>query len=299
MAKKDSRLGKGLGALLGENLDDDAGAERQVDVERIRPNPFQPRSDFEPEALGELVESIRENGLLQPLVVRPTDDGWELVAGERRWRALRKLGWDRAPAIVRELGDEKMLVLALVENLQRENLSPLEEALGYERLMEGFGLTQKDVAERVGRDRSTVANTVRLLKLEGRVRQLLAEGRLSAGHARALLALEDDGRQRQLAEEVVDRGLSVRATERRVRRLKEKEDGDGGTGAGEGTDGTDRRDPVARRAEQVLERALGTEVKVRLKGAEAGEIGVAFHDSEEFRRLCGLLAGDDGDSLFD
>lgn len=297
MAKKDSRLGKGLGALLGENLDDDGGGERQVAVEEIRPNPFQPRSDFEPEALEELIESIRENGLLQPLVVRPTDEGWELVAGERRWRALRKLGWDRAPAIVRELDDEQMLVLALVENLQRENLSPLEEALGYERLMEGFGLTQKDVAERVGRDRSTVANTVRLLKLEGRARELLAEGRLSAGHARALLSLEDAGRQRKMAEEVVRRSLSVRATERRVRNLKEGEKDD--SSEDEGSERDERRDPVARRAEQVLERALGTEVTVRLDGPEDGKIGIAFHDSEEFRRLCGLMAGDEGDALFD
>lgn len=303
MAKKDTRLGKGLGALLGENLDDEGGGERQVSVEEIRPNPFQPRSDFEPEALGELIESIRENGLLQPLVVRPTDEGWELVAGERRWRALRELGWERAPAIVRELDDEQMLVLALVENLQRESLSPLEEALGYERLIETFGLTQRDVAERVGRDRSTVANTVRLLKLEGRARELLAAGKLTAGHARALLSLDDAGDRRRLAEEVVEEGLSVRATERRVRELRDgagSEGGatdDGGAGGSEAGEG-DGGDPVARRAAKILERALGTEVRVRLSGAEKGEIGIVFHDSDEFERLCGLLAGDGAEALF-
>ncbi len=298
MANQDRRLGKGLGALLGEYMDEGdepAGAERQIRVEQIRPNPFQPRSDFASEALGELVESIRENGLLQPLVVRPADDGWQLVAGERRWRALRKLGWDRAPAIVRDLEDDQMLVLALVENLQRENLSPVEEALGYEQLMESFGLTQKEVAERVGRDRSTISNTLRLLNLEDDVRQMVADGRLTAGHGRALLGLEDPDRRRRLAREIVEDDLSVRSVERRVRRLAEGGEGEDTDGDG---DGDTSRDPVARRAEQVLERALGTEVSVRLGGRESGRIEVAFHDSEEFERLCGLLAGDGADEIF-
>ena len=296
MANQERRLGKGLGALLGEYMDEDessGGAERQVRVEQISPNPFQPRSDFAAEALGELVESIRENGLLQPLVVRPAGDGWELVAGERRWRALRKLGWSRAPAIVRDLEDDQMLVLALVENLQRENLSPVEEALGYRQLMENFGLTQREVAERVGRDRSTISNTLRLLKLDEKVRQMIAAGRISAGHARALLGLEEAGAQRRLAHEVVEKDLSVRAVERRVRRMKrEAEEGE--------EDGGDepRGHPVARRAEQVLERALGTEVSVRLTGEERGRIGISFHDSEEFERLCDRLAGERAGDIF-
>ena len=299
MANQDRRLGKGLGALLGEYMDEGdepAGAERQVRVEQIRPNPFQPRSDFASEALGELMESIRENGLLQPLVVRPSGEGWQLVAGERRWRALRKLGWERAPAIVRDLEDDQMLVLALVENLQRENLSPVEEALGYRQLMEDFGLTQKEVAERVGRNRSTISNTLRLLKLEDDVREMLAAGRLTAGHARALLGLDDPAEQRRLAREIVEDDLSVRAVERRVRRAgREEDEGDGEDEGGGGRSG----DPVARRAEQVLERALGTGVSVRLDGKESGRIGIAFHDSEEFERLCGLLAGDRAGEIFD
>ena len=299
MAESKARLGKGLGALLGESLDEAQearGPVRDLPLTDLRPNPFQPRSDFASEALGELMESIRENGLLQPLVVRPSGDGWQLVAGERRWRALRKLGWERAPAIVRDLEDDQMLVLALVENLQRENLSPVEEALGYRQLMEDFGLTQKEVAERVGRNRSTVSNTLRLLKLEDDVREMLAAGRLTAGHARALLGLDDPAEQRRLAREVVEEDLSVRAVERRVRRAgRDEEGGDDADGGGGGRSG----DPVARRAEQVLERALGTEVSVRLGGKESGRIGIAFHDSEEFERLCGLLAGDRAGEIFD
>lgn len=299
MANGEKRLGKGLGALLGEYLEEEEveeGSDRTIAVGEIRPNPFQPRSEVGTEELGELVESIRENGLLQPLVVRPTREGWELVAGERRWRALRELGWDRAPAIVRELEDEQMLVLALVENLQRENLSALEEARGYERLMEGFGLTQKQVAERVGKDRSTVANLLRLLQLGDDIHALLESGELTAGHARALLGVEDPEERLSLAERVVERGLSVRETERRVRRLRERAEEED---AAEEPPSEPEGDPVARRAEQVLERALGTGVTVRLEGAESGEIGVAFHDTEEFARLCGIMAGEEADALFD
>jgi ParB family chromosome partitioning protein len=305
LAKDERRLGKGLGALLGEYLeeppeeDQGAAGERQVPVREIRPNPFQPRSEFEPEALSGLMESIRENGLLQPLVVRPAGDRWELVAGERRWRAVKKLGWERAPAIVRDLRDEQMLVLALVENLQRESLSPLEEALGYQQLIDNFGLTQAQVAERVGKDRSTVSNTLRLLDLEGEARDLLVEGKLTAGHARALLGLEDDELRGEVAREVVRRGLSVRATERRVRQSRADGDsGAGGNGTGSGGGGGRSRDPVVRRAEQVLERALGTEVRVKLEGEQEGRIDIVFHDGDEFRRLCGVLAGDDGRDLF-
>ncbi len=300
MANQETRLGKGLGALLGEYLEEEVereGGDHTIAVDEIRPNPFQPRTEVATEELTELAESIRENGLLQPLVVRPSGDGWELVAGERRWRALRELGWDRAPAVVRELEDDQMLVLALVENLQRENLSALEEARGYERLMEGFGLTQQQVGERVGKDRSTVANLLRLLQLGDDIHVLLERGEISAGHARALLGLEDPGARLELAKLVAAKGLSVRETERRVRQARE-EDGEAEGSEEAGSEEPDR-DPVARRAEQVLERALGTSVSVRLRGAERGEIGVAFHDSEEFARLCGLLAGEEADELFD
>lgn len=309
MAKSERRLGKGLGALLGEYVDEDVepeGPVRELPVARIRPNPYQPRSDFGEEGLERLVESIRENGLLQPLVVRPAeDDEWEIVAGERRFRALRELGRESAPVVVRELTDRQMLVLALVENLQRENLSPLEEARGFRQLMRDFDLTQAEVAERVGRDRTTVSNTVRLLRLPDTVRELVEDGALSEGHGRAILGLESEEQQVELAREVVGRGLSVRETERRVRQSREgsgSANGAGGEpeedGAG-GDDGSRRSEAVVRRTERVLGRALGTEVSVDLDGAESGEFRVPFHDSTDFERLVTLMGGEEARDLFD
>lgn len=301
--KGDSRLGKGLGALLGEYMEEvesAGGADREVDVRAIRANPFQPRSEFADAAIDALAESIRQNGLLQPLVVRPAESGWQLVAGERRWRAVRRLGWSRVPVIVRELQDEQMLVLALVENLQREDLSPLEEAMGYQRLVEEFELTQQEVAERVGKDRSTVANALRLLALPDEVRGLLAAGRLTAGHARAILGLEDDADRIALARQVVDEGLTVRDTEGRVRDMR---DGAGGRGprlSEEGQEaGTRPPDPAARRAERLLERALGTQVRLRDREGGSGEISIVFHDPDDFERLLRLILGDAAAELFD
>lgn len=300
MARTESRLGKGLGALLGEYLEVEPGEApvRHVEVERIRPNPYQPRREFEGPALEELERSLREHGLLQPLVVRPAEDGWQLVAGERRWRAARRIGWSQVPAIVRELSDEQMLLLALVENLQRESLSAIEEAVGYQRLIDGFGLTQQEVAERVGRDRSTVSNSLRLLTLPDSVRELLAEGRLTAGHARAILMAGDAARQVTLAREVVEEGLSVRETERRARDARSAERADRGAAETERPSPRGPADPVARRAETLLARALGTRVGIRLRGAASGEIRVEFHDAGDFERLMRRLLGEDAAELF-
>ena len=287
MAKSDTRLGRGLGALLSENLDDLDGSEFELPLDDLSPNPYQPRSSLSEEALGELVASIREHGLLQPLVVRSRDAGWEIVAGERRWRALKLLGWKSAPVIVRDLTDEQMLLVALVENLQREDLSALEEARSYQQLADEFGLTQQKIAARVGKDRSTVANAMRLLTLPGAVQEMVHSSQLSAGHARAILGLRGESAQQRMAEEIVSRGLSVRQTERTVQRVREppsakerpKKSSD------------PAQDPYVRRAQQVLERALGTEVTVRLKEGDAGEIRVLFHDVEDFDRLLGLMTG--------
>lgn len=295
----DSRLGKGLGALLGEYLEEVervSTPEREVSLSLIRANPFQPRTDFEEGSLDELAGSIRRNGLLQPLVVRPAGSGWEIVAGERRFRALQKLEWEKVPVVVRELTDEQMLVLALVENLQRENLSPLEEAVGYRQLIDGFGLTQREVAKRIGKDRSTVANTLRLLSLPDPVRELLARGAVTAGHARAILGLEKEEDQLRLAEEVAGRGLSVRDTEERVREIRDA------TGGEEEKDAGSRSrapDPTVRRAQQVLERALGTQVQLRVRSGSSGEIRIAFHDAEDFQRLLALLAGESAARLLE
>jgi len=285
-------LGKGLGALLGENLevDESLTSEHEVDVGSIRPNPFQPRGDFDDDALSELATSISANGLLQPIVVRDVGEGYQIVAGERRLRAVRRLGWERVPIITRSLTDEQMLVVALVENLQRENLSALEEAQGYHQLIEDFGLTQEEVGRHVGRDRSTVSNALRLLTLPATVRDLLGQGRISAGHGRAILGLDGADAQIEMAERAAAGGWSVRETERRVRGRRPKSDAASRRSVSGATVGVD---PATRRAELTLERALGTQVRVRTTARGGGDVIVSFHDGDDFLRLLQLIAGDD------
>ncbi|MEJ2343690.1 MAG: ParB/RepB/Spo0J family partition protein [Gemmatimonadales bacterium] len=297
MAKGETRLGKGLGALLGENLDaveDLSGPVTEIPVARIEPNPYQPRSAILTRPLRDLVESIRENGLLQPLVVRPSGTGWHVVAGERRFRAVSELGWDHVPVIIRDLSDEQMLVLALVENLQREDLSPIEEAVGYQQLIDLFGLTQQQVADRVGRERSTVANALRLLALPSEVKEMVAAGQLSAGHARAILVLQETDAQIAFAREIVANKLSVREAEAHVRQERDTEKPSRHRRRASQAD-----DPVVRRAQTVLERALGTEVRVRRTRANKGELRIRYHGTEDFERLVRLLAGEAADELFE
>jgi ParB family chromosome partitioning protein len=289
MNKRD-RLGKGLGALLGEYLGEEtlqAGQARQLPVAAIAPNPFQPRREFSEEELAELVASIRENGLLQPILVRPAPPGagaaWELVAGERRWRAVTRLGWREVPAVVRDVDDRTMLVLALVENLQRSGLSPLEEAAGYRRLAEEFGLSQQQIADAVGRDRSTIANALRLLQLPARVRRLVEEGRLTAGHARALLGLEDERRMVELAEQAAARGWSVREVEAQVQRAR--------PGGAARKRPEPPREAAERRLEEELQRLLGTAVRIRRIRGMRGQVEIPFYSSEDFERIFELLTG--------
>jgi ParB family chromosome partitioning protein len=284
------RLGRGLEALLGPTREE---AEREgslveLAIADIRPNPYQPRRDVDPAALAELEASIRKAGLLQPVVVRPAagggNGGFELIAGERRLRACQALGWEKIPAVKREVDDRTVLTLALVENLQRDDLSPVDEARGYERLIAEFSLTQQDVADAVGRDRSTVANALRLLKLPAGVLALLHDGGLSVGHARALLALEDPRVATSLAKEAVDVGLSVRDVEDRVRggrapvrrpRLKK--------GMGQA--------PEVRRIEDALRRRLGTDVRVTLRAKGKGQIHLNFYSNDDLARLLELVLG--------
>ncbi len=290
------RLGRGLGALLGEGALDaeappgeDGEPIRTLSVSAVDPNPYQPRKEFSEEELTELAESIRENGLLQPLVVRPDPgerDRFQLVAGERRLRAVGRLGWSKVPAVVREIDDRALLVLALVENLQREALGPLEEAEGYRALTEQFELTQGEVAQAVGKDRSTVANMLRLLRLPPSVRRYVDEGSLQMGHARALLSLEDPGRAADLARRAVENEWSVREVEERVR-------GAGGRrrkGASSPSP-RDGADPVVGALEEELRAALGT--KARLKGGRSGKgtVEIPFHSPEDFDRIFSLITG--------
>ncbi len=283
MAAARRGLGRGLSALLGEDGLLGNGTEegvRTVPIESLEPSPLQPRRDFGEEELARLADSLRRHGLLQPLLVRPSrgsGGGFEIVAGERRWRAAQKAGIFELPVVVRELEDREVVQLALVENLQREDLDPLEEAEAYRRLIEEFGHTQEEVASAVGRSRSHVANTLRLLALPDVIRGMLRAGRISAGHARALLGAADPA---ALARMVVDRGLNVRRTEELARAERERP-------------ARRRRpppDPDVEAAAASLSRLLGLEVAIRPQG-RGGRLIIRYSDPEQLEALRRRLAG--------
>ncbi|HEY8426461.1 MAG TPA: ParB/RepB/Spo0J family partition protein [Limnochordales bacterium] len=290
-------LGRGLRALIPESATPRPEGERlrEVAVSEVAPNPYQPRRQFDDEELQELAESIRAHGVLEPVVVRPVVGRepvrYELVVGERRWRAAQLAGLTTVPAVIRPVGDREMLQMALVENLQREDLNPLEEAEAYRRLMEEFGLSQEDVAQAVGRKRPTVANTLRLLELEPEIREALRDGRLSAGHGKALLAAPPGRARVELAKRVLEAGLSVRETEELARQLAQGlEDAASGAAAGSRRKAAARHE-VGRRwseVEAALERALGTRVVIR-EGRRKGRIEIEFYGEEELVRLVELL----------
>ena len=282
------RLGKGLGALLGDYLEPELqpGEVQKLRITSILPNPMQPRRSFVQAELEELAGSIAENGLLQPIVVRAAAgaDSYELIAGERRLRAVGILGWDEVPVIVRDASDRTLLVLALVENLQREALNPLEEAEGYASLGEQFDMKQADIAAAVGKDRSTVANLLRLLKLPVSVRRLVERGSLSAGHARALLAVDDPVRVAELAQQAAKEGWSVREVERRVngasrKKRKRKE--------------TATSDPIVKAFESQLRDHFSTRVTIREDAGRKGSIEIQYHGPEDFERIYELMTGED------
>ncbi|MDX1566545.1 MAG: ParB/RepB/Spo0J family partition protein [Longimicrobiales bacterium] len=298
-SRKD-RLGRGLAALLGENLPEESEADEglgELEVERIVPNPFQPRREFAESELKDLTTSIRANGLLQPLVVRPAGGSpdrprYQLVAGERRLRAVRELGWERVPAVVRDVDDETLLVLALVENIQREALSPLEEAEGYQVLADEFGLTQEQIASTVGKDRSTVANMLRLLKLPPSIRKLLDQGALAMGHARALLGADDPLKASELARKAASRGWSVREVERQVRKAnKQGSDESEGQEKKDPSPSGDRASLTVQALEEELRKVLSTKVEIDRKRSGDGRIVVPFRDDEDFERVFALIVG--------
>ncbi|MHB0962830.1 MAG: ParB/RepB/Spo0J family partition protein [Gemmatimonadaceae bacterium] len=292
------RLGRGLEALLSSRpasrsdspvSPGDREGLRKVAMAQIRPNPMQPRKEFREDELADLEASLRVNGLIQPVTVRPSPSGtgYELIAGERRFRAAQRLNWTEIPAIVRDVGDKELLTLALVENLQRTDLNPIEEAEGYQQLMTSYSLTQQETADIVGKDRSTVANMLRLLGLPASVRRQVREGALSLGHARALLALGDDIRIADLAKIVIAEGLSVRAVEQRVR-----ETTGGRTGARKAaTTPSDARPAEARHIEEQLRRKFQTDVKLTLTGKAQGQISLSFYSNDDLSRLLELLLG--------
>ncbi len=286
------RLGRGLEALLGDYLEteSDVSEGRRLRLTQIAPNPLRPRKEFPAAELAELAHSIKENGLLQPLVVRPVagaPDRFELVAGERRLRAVIELEWHDVNVIVREVDDETLLVLALVENLQREALNPLEEAEGYRMLTDSFGMTQAQIARSVGKDRSTVANLLRLLRLPPSIRKLVRAGKLSAGHARALIPVGDTVRAAELARRAVREGWSVREIEKRV-------DEEGSNKKRDRTKdkrAPTSRDPIIQVLEEALRERLATRVVIRGNGRGKGSIQIPFHDPGDFERVFALIAG--------
>jgi ParB family chromosome partitioning protein len=292
VSKKKPVLGRNLSSMLSQSslrhaMEDRPSGEagngrlRQVPLDRIRPGPFQPRSVFEPESLGELADSIREQGVIQPIMVRPVGDGFEIIAGERRWRAAQQAGLDDIPVIVREVDDEVAVALALIENIQREDLNPLEEAAALKRLVGDFQLTHAEAAQAVGRSRSTVSNLLRLLELTLEVRELVDARHLEMGHARALLSL-DPAQQAAAAREVVRRKLSVRETERLVRRLQNPP-----------APKARQADPDTLRLQEDLAETLCATVRIQHGPKGKGKLVISYNSADELEGIIGHLKSRD------
>lgn len=295
------RLGRGLEALLGAVSREQAeasGALRELPIGNVFPNPFQPRTHLDEDALVELTASIEASGLLQPVVVRPKNGKYELIAGERRWRALQRLGWVKIPAVVREVDDKTLLTLALIENLQRDDLNPIDVAAGYQRLGDEFKIGQAEIARLIGRNRSTIANQLRLLKLPDEVKTLVQEGKLSEGHARALLAVTEVSEAVRLAKDAVDQGWSVREMESRAR---------GETPAATAAPNGDSAAPAnglrtraqqkmasadVRRVEDALRKRLGTDIRVSTRRRGRGFISISYYSNDDLARVLELILGE-------
>jgi ParB family chromosome partitioning protein len=280
MAKK--ALGRGLEALIPKRLiEEKKGSAQQVPVSRIKPNPFQPRKVFRSEDLQELVQSVKERGILQPIVVRKKGEIWEIIAGERRYRAAQKLGMLTMPVVEIQASDVESLELALIENLQRADLSPLEEAEGYRRLQEEFNMTQEQIALKVGKDRATVANALRLLKLSPEVKAMLASGELSAGHARVLASLPTPQEQYKWAERIVRQGFNVRDVEKWLQDQK-------GT-TKKMKPGAKGKDANVAKLEENLRNWLGTKVTIKTQGRQKGTVCFEYYSLDDLDRILNLF----------
>jgi ParB family chromosome partitioning protein len=287
MAAKPRGLGKGLNAIIGADVVSeviDRPRAVEIPVDRLSPNPFQPRRSFTEEGLEQLADSIRHHGILQPIVVRPSGDGYQLIAGERRWRAAQIAGLQRIPAVVRELDDPGMVQVALIENLQREDLNPIEEASAYRRLMDEFNMTQEQLSSAIGRSRPAIANAVRLLNLPEAIQRAVEERKLSEGHARCLLAISNQGDQLKVAAEIIANGLNVRQAEELVK----------GTTQNVSRETirkpTSQEDPNAVRLTQRLGERLGTRVK--LSGSVSkGKLEIEYYSAEDLDRILEIILG--------
>jgi ParB family chromosome partitioning protein len=281
-------LGKGLGALLPArppviSIETRADDAQTLPVDAIDPNPFQPRRLFQAERLEELAQSIRGNGIIQPLVVRRSGDRYQLVAGERRWRAAKLAGISHVPVVIRQIPDERLLEVTLVENIQREDLNPIETAIAFDRMMSELSLNAEEIGQRTGKDRTTIVNSVRLLQLPQDLQQLVAERRLSAGHARCLLSLPTPDLQREVAERSVAQGWSVRQIERTTQRMLEGR-------KAKHVDEVDT-DPNVKAAVQELERVLGTKVRIIEKAKQKGRIEIEYYSADDLDRIYTTIVG--------
>lgn len=281
-------LGRGLSALLGDEAPKDNVLE--LGIEQIEPNPEQPRTRFTDEALNDLAQSISANGIIQPLVVRRKGESYQIVAGERRWRAAQRAGLRRIPVVVREVEDEKLLELALVENIQRQELNPVEEARAFRKLIDTVGLTQEMVSERVGKERSMIATSLRLLKLPEEVLALVEEEKITPGHARVLLMADDPSLQKRVARTIVSMGLSVRETERMIKTAaKPRPERSGNKGV------NGRRDPNLISAETKLRRKLATNVNILpAKTGKGGKVEIEYYTSDDLDRIYQVIIQSEG-----
>ena len=282
MAKRPA-LGKGIGALLSSAAQEGGKKYFSCPIEELKPHSKQPRKTFDDGKMAELVASIKEKGVIQPLVVRQLPDHYQIIAGERRWRAAQKAGLDRLPVVIQDVSEDWALEIALIENIQREDLNVIEEADAYRHLMDNFDLSQEEVAKRVGKDRSTVANAVRLLRLPEKVKDDVLANRLSMGHARALLSLEDENDITEASDEILRKKLSVRETEKLVKKIKAF---DGARPVV--TPKLKEVDPNLLELENSLKQTLGAQVKLAPKG-KGGRIEISYHDQDELGRLLDLL----------
>lgn len=286
--EKRPALGKGLSALIPDAPEPPRSSPVELDIDRLTPNTYQPRGQFDDARLDDLAKSIASNGVIQPIVVRRVGDQFHIIAGERRWRAAQKAGLTRVPVVVRDVpvgGEQSVLEMALIENIQRENLNPIDEALAYRRLADEFEMTQEQIAASVGKDRATVANFIRLLRLPEEVRADVAAGSLSMGHARALLALASDAEQRRIAREIVSRNLSVRETESMVRKAAEAKE------AAKEASEPPKVDVHTRAAEDRLRLRFGTRVRIVRSGTK-GRVEIDFGNEDELIRLFEQLTGE-------
>jgi ParB family transcriptional regulator, chromosome partitioning protein len=278
-------LGRGLSALLSADQSTTTEDSSEIAIDLIDPSPVQPRSHFDDRSLKELAMSIRENGIVQPILVRPNGSRFELVAGERRWRAAQVAGLQRIPVVIRKIADDKVLELALIENIQREDLNAIEEARAYRKLIETVGLTQESLAQRIGRDRSYITNHIRLLRLPDDLQQLIQEGKLSGGHARTLLGTDDVATQRRIARKIIEKGLSVRETERVMQQLSSNH-GKPASSKQQGGPG----DPNIKAAEAKLRRKLGTRISISPSSSRpGGKIEIEYYNDRDLDRFYGLL----------